>query len=440
LEPKSLVQIISEDEFLPLVEEAGMQFFQTFNSFAALPDISRESNRKCYSNLIQQAELLESFMDEYGARQNKTWTFFTEYVASIRNLVIAAFYIKHLVDRYPFYNLRDSKTQTESFYKESQDALDFLNQSILNLYQECLRACEKNNLQYSKEAVNPSQFAEVEINKQLPKNAEDEQVKEDEERIIDMFEKMGNVAAMMEDMNARVQQRKGELKRIVPEVIDEKKARMVMSLAHSVQSEFDTYIKGTNIQKKHEKLKDFRGYISMPLHLLEVTIWLTHFYERHEDEIRQGECKRVIATLVNKDALLKHVVGFCFKHCIFYIREGDLLGKELLKEFVKTVRYELSIPTPLGFHARPSTYISLIVRKHDAEAFLIVDEEKFNARSVMSLLQAGGAVADKGYQKVVFEGDKRVLDDLRILAEHNYCEDTNIPPELSYLKSMRESA
>jgi hypothetical protein len=80
------------------------------------------------------------------------------------------------------------------------------------------------------------------------------------------------------------------------------------------------------------------------------------------------------------------------------------------------------------------------VRNYDADAFLIVDDEKFNARSVMSLLQAGGAVADKGYQKVIFEGDKRVLDDLQILADHNYCEDTNIPSELSYLKSMRETA
>ena len=102
--------------------------------------------------------------------------------------------------------------------------------------------------------------------------------------------------------------------------------------------------------------------------------------------------------------------------------------------------YELPVPTPLGFHARPSTYISLIVRNYDADAFLLVDDEKFNARSVMSLLQAGGAVADKGYQVVVFEGEKRVLDDLKILADHNYCEDTNIPSELSYLKSMRETA
>ncbi len=440
MEPKSLTQIISEEEFLPLVKEAGEQFFKTFNAFASLPDKKHDATRKCYSNLIQQAELLESFMDEHGARQNKTWAFFTEYVASIRNLVIAAFYIRHLMDRYPFYNLRDSDEHKNRFFKETQAALEFLNPSILNLYEECLRAGKKNNLEFSVDSVNPDQFSEVEVNKQLPKNAEDEQIKEDEDRIIDMFEKMGNVAAMMEDMNARIKLKGGDLKRIVPEIIDEKKARMVMSLVHSVQSEFDTYIKGTYIQKKHEELQNFRGYISMLLHLLEVTIWLTHFYERHEDEIRQGECKRIISTLVNKNELLNQVVNFCFKNCIFYIREGNLLGKELLKKFVKTVRYELPIPTPLGFHARPSTYISLIVRKHNADAFLVLDNEKFDARSVMSLLQAGGAVADKGYQTVVFEGDKRVLDDLKILADHNYCEDKNVPAELSYLKSMRETA
>ena len=438
MEPKSLIQIISEDEFLPLVAEVASPFFMTFNSFTALS--RREANRKCYSNLIQQAELLESFMDEHGARQNKTWSFFTEYVASIRNLVIAGFFIRHLVDRYPFYNLRDSEEQAGNFFDGAQETLDFLNQSIMNLYEESLRAGEKNGLHPSKDHVDPNQFSEVEVNKQLPKNAEEEQIREDEERIIDMFEKMSNVAVMMEEMHLKVQQRKGELKRIVPEVLDEKKARMVMSLVHSVQSEFDTYVKGTYIQKKYEDLKNFRGYISMPLHLLEVMIWLTHFYERHEDEIRQGECKRIIASLVNKDELLSRVVHFCFKNCIFYIREGDKLGKELLKNFIKTVRYELPIPTPLGFHARPSTYISLIVRNYDAEAFLLVDGEKFDARSVMSLLQAGGAVADKGYQTIVFEGDKRVLDDLKILAEHNYCEDQPIPGELGYLKSMRESA
>jgi len=438
LEPQSLTRIVSEEEFLPLVQESSVSFFKTFNAFSKLPNKNIEITRKFYSNLIQEADLLESFMDEYGARQNQTWSFFTEYIACIRNLVKAAFYTKHILDRYPAYRLRDSDEIKKTFFKDGHEALSFLNRSILNLYDECIRASGKNNLVVSPDAIDPNEFTEVEVNKQLPKSAEDDIVKEDEDRIIDLFEKMSGLSTMMESLQLPVIMDPEELKKIVPGKLDEKKVRNMMSLIHSVQSEFDTYVKNTRIEQKHKFLKDFRGYISMPLHLLEIMIWLCHFYERHEDEIRHGECKKTIATLVNKSELLSQIVNFCYKNCLYYIREGDLLSKEILKSFIKTVQYELPIPQPLGFHARPSTYISLIVRKYDLETFLLVDGEKFNCKSVMSLLQAGGAIADKGYQSVLFEGDKRVLNDIKILSEHNYCEDEDIPEGLSYLRTMRE--
>ena len=122
------------------------------------------------------------------------------------------------------------------------------------------------------------------------------------------------------------------------------------------------------------------------------------------------------------------------------MKEGKKIADEILEQFVQTIRVELPIPQPLGFHARPSTYISLIARKHGGEAFLIVDGERFNAKSVMSLLQAGGAVADKGYGTVVFEGDKRVIEDIKILAKNNYSEENKIPPKLSYLREIKSSA
>jgi len=440
LEPQSLTKIVSEEEFLPLVQESSAPFFKTFNAFSKLPNKNSEITRKFYSNLIQEAELLECFMDEYGARQNKIWSFFTEYIACIRNLVIAAFFIKHILDRYPYYRLRDSDETRKTFFRDGHIALSFLNKSILNLYEECIRASEKNNLIVSSDAVDPNEFSEVAVTKQLPKSAVDDLVKEDDDRIIDLFEKMSAISSMMEKLHLPAISDPAVLKKIVPGKLDEKKARNMMSLMHSVQSEFDTYVKNTYIEQKHEDLKNFRGYISMPLHLLEVMIWLCHFYERHEDEIRQGECKKIIATLVNKNELLSQIVNFCYGNCLYYVREGGLLSKEILKSFVKTVQYELPIPQPLGFHARPSTYISLIVRKYDLETFLHVDDEKFNAKSVMSLLQAGGAIADKGYQSVLFEGDKRVLDDIKILSEHNYCEDEEIPEGLDYLRTMPDAS
>ena len=63
---------------------------------------------------------------------------------------------------------------------------------------------------------------------------------------------------------------------------------------------------------------------------------------------------------------------------------------------------KVPIPTPLGFHARPATYISIIARHYvDKNLCMIVDEEQFNAKSVMSILQAGGIIADKGSSATV---------------------------------------
>lgn len=436
LKPRSLIKIISEEEFLPLLQEICVNFFKTFNTFDASLKNKSDITGKFYSILNQETEFLENFLDEHGARENKTWSLFTEYIASIRNLLISAFYIKHLMDRYPFYRLRDTPETTAEFYKDSRKLLEFLNGSIINLYQEAVNWGKENQLNIPDAAVDPKEFSEIEVNKQLPRNASDEIVKEEEERIIQLFERMRNVSKIMREMKIGTTQDIEKLKDIVLGKLDERKIMMLKNMVHSVQSEFDTYIKNTAVEQKHELIKVFRGYISMPLHLLEVMLWLCHFYERHEDEIRQSERKAKISKLVDKKGLLEQIVNFCFRYSLYYTQEGDKLSKEILSSLIKTVRYELPVPRPLGFHARPSTYISLIVREHEAEAWVLVDGERYNAKSVMSLLQAGGAIADKGYSKVIFEGDPRALDDIRILAQHNYCEDKNVPPALSYLKAV----
>lgn len=435
-EPRSLIEIISEEEFLPLLQGTCVEFFKIFNTFDGFLKNKLDITGKFYSILNQETEYLENFLDEHGARENKTWSLFTEYIASIRNLVIAAFYINHLMDRYPFYKLRDTSEITREFYKDSGNLLAFLNGSILNLYHEAVNWGKENQLNISAGSVDPKEFSEIEVNKQLPRSASDEIVKEEEERIIQLFEKMRNVSKLMREMKIGPTQDIEKLRGIVLGKLDERKIMMIKNVVHTVQSEFDTYIKNTSVEQKHEHIKAFRGYISMPLHLLEVMRWLCHFYERHEDEIRQSERKTKISTLVDKKGLLDQIVNFCFRYSLYYMQEGDKLSKEILSSLIKTVRYELPVPRPLGFHARPSTYISLIVREHEAEAWIVVDGERYNAKSVMSLLQAGGAIADKGYTRVIFEGDQRALDDIRILAQYNYCEEKKVPPALSYLKAV----
>jgi len=70
---------------------------------------------------------------------------------------------------------------------------------------------------------------------------------------------------------------------------------------------------------------------------------------------------------------------------------------------------------------------------------MLVDDQAFDAGSILELLSAGGYVVTKRLDHVQFRGDKRALDDLKILAEHNYGEtkkgkDVPLPEALSYLR------
>ena len=410
MEAKSLIQIISEGEFLQIVQAPSNLFFKVSALFCEKLKDGKEISRKFYSSLIQETEYLESVLDEHGARENKTWSFFSEYVACVRNLSIAAFYIKHILDRYPYYNLGESEENAQAFHESAYKALDFLNTSILGLRAEVVRTGQVNGLEISEELFSMDEFSEIESNKRLPRTILEDEVQEEQERVIELCKKYRKVAKMVKDMGVERNDDPDAFRHVIPSKLDEKLVRMFKELVHSVQSEYDTYVKNTRLEQARADLKNMRGYISMPLHLLEVVLWLCHFYERHEDDIRHGECKQQISRVVNKEVLLRQIFNFGFHYSKYYLQEGDKLVKNILMGFVENVRAEVPIPHPLGFHARPSTFISLIARHHEGELHMIIDEDKFNAKSVMSLLQAGGILADKGYQKVVLEGSRQAIN------------------------------
>ena len=440
VEPKSLTQIISEDDFLLLMDAPCKQFFSVFFLFKRRNEENKEITRKFYSNLTQESEYLESFMDQYGARENKKWGFFVECLASIRNLSIAAFFTRHILDRYPYYNLRESSEKENEFKNSCNNVLIFLNQSILSLFQELYSEVVENGLNISIDSDVQIEFSDIESNKRLPCNVAEDEVKDEEERVIEVCEKIKHISRLMNDTKIDQTEDISELKLAVLKTYNEKRARIHKNLIHNIQSDFDTYIKNTKLEVSHQELKVLRGYVSMPLHLLEVSLWLAHFYERHEDEIRPGENRKRISIIVNKDLLLDKIINFGFFYSQYFINEGNILADEILKYFAKVVTVELPIPKPLGFHARPCTLVSIIARQHeDMDLFIVIDDKKFSAKSVMSLLQLGGLVADKGYQVVLFEGEKRVIDDIKLLAKHNYCEEGEIPSRLSYLREYQKS-
>ena len=327
VEPQSLNEIISEDEFLALLEVPCAQIINLYYLFKDRSEKKVDVSRKFYSNLIQESEYLESFMDEYGARENKKWNYFVECLASIRNLSIAAFFTRHLLDRYPYYKLKESPETGLTFNKDASGVIDFLNDSIMSLFNDLYLTSIDNGLSVSRVSKEQIEFNDIEVNKRLPRNVADDEVNDEEGRIIEVCEKIKYISKLMNESKLIKMDNIDDIKLAVLRKFNEKRARKYKNLIHNVQSDFDTYVKNTKFETDYKELKILRGYISMPLHLLEISLWMAHFYERHEDEIRPGENRRKISLLVNKDILLGKLLILVFFIVIILLKKVKILLK-----------------------------------------------------------------------------------------------------------------
>ncbi|MFQ5901286.1 MAG: HPr family phosphocarrier protein [Thermodesulfobacteriota bacterium] len=423
--------------FTSLLEKVSKNFFR-----AACPIkiTGYKPTKHFYTYLLIEADLLEVFLDDVGARKNKEWVYFAELIASIRNLAIAASHLKHILDRYEAYKLDEPKEVAEAFIKDDMETLEFLNDALMRSF----IAAEEEGIRHGIKVPDVRLDRKIKekeffVSEQLPCNISEEEiiVKDIRERMIDFARRFRKVAKVWREEGLGKKYDKENVLRLVPDKIDEKKIRKFKNIIHGVQSDYDTYIRNTKQESENKSLMKLRGYVAVSLHLFEVAVWLIHFFERHENKIRQGEVKERISHLVDKVEILDRLINFVIFYIGIHLEKGNIFAEEILTFCTAKACYKLPIPQPQGFHARPATYVSLIVNEHGSDVFILIDDHKFNAKSVLNIMEAGWQISEKGYKEVYFEGDRTTLDDLKILSHHNYCEDEDIPKELNYLRILR---
>lgn len=428
-------EVITEKEFISIFKEACIPFFKLINYAKTQNGVF--ASKRFYSNLLNVSDSLEGFLDDHGARENRGWIYITELVASIRNFSISAYHLKHIIERLKSYQIEDTYEEMDSFIEDAKEAIIFFDTTLTLLFEKWESEVLSKGISLTNYASSADEIKDIYITKTLPRTAEEETVLNKEEHIIELVRRFKKVSKLFKEENFGKRYLPEKLFEVVPTKLDEKKVQKLKNIIHGVQSDYDTYVKNTDIEAKDMVLRQFRGYVSISLHLLIIVILLLHFYERHENDIRQGAVREKISSLINKTDVLDKAINFSFYYANIFLQIGGELADRLQSAYIKPIRYELPVPKPIGFHARPATYISMVVNEHGSDVFMIIDGRRFNAKSVLSLMEAGGIVSERKISKVTFEGDKRALDDIKILAEHNYCEDGVIPTELNYIRILR---
>ncbi len=432
---RSLTEIILEDEFLELAQEHSRNFLK-IHSF--LQNERRGHTRKFYSHLIGEAEEFESFLDDHCARDNRTWHFFGELVACVRNLAKVAFTLGHVQNRYHAYGLQDA--QSDRFLKDAGDVSAFLDDTIFCLFEEVKREALRLGMRFPRGALREDSIGEFYPQKRLPNNIDD-----DEEEVSDARRVLAKIASQYLGVIGKIEHfgwnngtGSDGLECVVPNKVDEEKTREVVALIHNLQSSYDHHIRRTPLEMQDERVKRFRSFISMPMHLMGIVNWLSHLYERHILTARCEKDGKGIPRILDGARMLDILFNFSLFYANKYLQGGKNLARDLLEKYTEVDTCELRVPEKLGFHLRPASLIVKLARHYGTKLSLIVDGKEYDASNVLSITMAAGLIARRGYKTVIFEGDKRVLNDLLLLARCNYGEDekgnpVSPPPELAHL-------
>lgn len=425
-----LEQIIAEKDFVPLLAGQAQPFVRLGNFLmSARQDLWGENHM---FSLSTEANALESFLDDFNARNNRTFSYFTELVASIRGFANAAHAMHHLRRRLAKYGV--NAELDSAFVKDLQEAVEWTNSSLGKLVKELFKESEAQRFPLAREAAGETRFPSAFARLRLPRNIDEEDVADETQRIAELATKYLKICDVVESLGIETFDDPVRLRHFVAKNCNEERARQYETSVHNLQSKYDTYIKNTSYEAKDPNLKALRGYISITLHLLEYVTHLIHFYERHENDIRYEPTKQRIARIVVKGEVLDHAVNFALNHAARFLRLGRSPALAIFPAYTKLREQSLDVPPNVDLHLRPATLISKIGTHYGTPVQMkIGNGDWIDVSSLIRVVMEIGM--NSGCRTVTFRGDENALKDLTTLFESGFGEGGDaLPKELEYLQ------
>jgi len=429
----SLEEVISEKAFAAILERQAETFYRLANTLIPLADDGW--TRAHLYELISEADTLEALLDDHGARHNRTYSTFRELVASVRAFALAGFSVAHLERRLASYGTILSPRDADAALASIREARRFLLDSLRTLLRATQKEGEVRGVRVPAENYGENHNAREGPRQMLPRNMDQEDLEDDEQKIAEVAAKFLQVCGMFDDIGVRRIVDEREREAYLRSVCSEEQARVYEATVHNLQSAYDTWVKNTVIEAGDARLPKLRGHASAALHLLQAVTHLVHFVERHESGMRNEAIENRLAALVDRaqvrDITLNHLLYWAAQ----LVRRGRPLAEDLLPSYTNVQLLEVTLGDDVSLHARPAALIVGIVNRYGTPVEMEIEGRKCNAASILDLMVAVGSHPQA--RRLRFRGDEKPLRDIELLFRSGLGETgiDGLPGELSYLRS-----
>ena len=434
----SLEELVEERQFAELLGSQADAFFRLTNTLTAHAEAGRAWTKSHFFQLVAETDALESFLDDFGGRYNRTYAGITELVASLRWFANSGYSISHLLARLRSYGnaMWESSDLEEEARVAISKGLDFLRTTSMRLIAAVREEANELGVEIRTERLPEGSFLAPATQLKLPRNVGQEELVNEEQKIAEVATKFLQGAEMVAATGVRAFEDERERRRFLAKVCTEAKARVYEATIHNLQSTYDTHIRNTVLEGKDERLPRLRGHASAALHLLQAVTDLAHFLERHESDHRAIEAQRRVFELVERAEVERVTAEVFLAWAHRILQNGTDLAEDLLPEYTNLQELELELPVDVVLHARPAALIVGIVNHYGTPVEMQIRDHRCNAASILELLVAVGSNPDE--RQYVFHGDERPLRDIEKLFAGGLGEGgmDKLPPELDYLRQQ----
>ncbi|HVS19601.1 MAG TPA: HPr family phosphocarrier protein [Planctomycetota bacterium] len=432
---RSLEEIIQERAFAGLLQTQAQPFFQLCNSIGRQPCGSW--GKKHFHQLVSAADSLESFLDDFGARFNRTYAALREFVASLRWFGMSGFSLAHLEGRLSSYDLEASMSSSaiDEARASIRGARDFIDETVQALIGQIVRECDELGLERTPELYPDQHIEPLAPRQRLPRNVGQEDLVDENQKIAEVASKYLASCDMLDELGVQPLSDPARRNELLARCCSEARARVYEATVHNLQSTYDTNIKNSVVEGRDSRLPRLRGHLSTALHLLEAVTFLTHFVERHEGGQRNEDVERRITRVVLRARVEGVILNNLLTEAVRFMSSGRSVAEELLQAYTNLQELVVDLPDDLKLHARPASLIVGIVGHYGTPVELELAGQRCNAGSILELLVAVGSNPEAN--RYVFRGDENPLRDIGLLFQSGLGERgmDALPEQLGYLRS-----
>ena len=375
---------IGEKDFQELIARRAQRLLALASYLSACESSKGVLTRPFLGELLSQSTQVEELLDAYGARTNCRWCAFRSLTAAMKLFSDLSYELLHIQHVLPAYRLLPIEGD---FVKATEETLVFTGDVLLRAAQQMLILAGQLGLPAPSGNMEDRPYAEHLPPGRLPHECGARRTETVSETVTLLATAFLNLAAESGDVCSASKAKPQEYAAYASDQVSEEKLRSLGFRFHNLQSLYDTYVSGTEVEKLDADMAVLRGHISVVFHLLTTATLFSHYYERHVNKHPCGSAGWQ-EPVVSAEALLGMLMNYSIVHINLYIRSAERLCRDMLKRYVEVGEIEVPAPRYRGFHVRPCTLIAKLVLHYGSDIQMRLDDEVYDASAPLQLFRA----------------------------------------------------